>query len=357
MSIIASGIEAVERGLVPDLMTRLAIRQLCRKRLQTTQNSLLQSGGESNSELVQQIRTGAIAIATDQANQQHYELPAEFFQTVLGPQHKYSCCYFADDRTTLSEAEIAALEITCQRAELANGQEILELGCGWGSLSLWMAERFPGSRIVAVTNSTVQRQYIENEVRIRGLDNLSVVLSDMNHFDPSGMQFDRVVSVEMFEHMRNYELLLHRIASWLKPAGKLFVHVFCHRTLSYAFETEGTDNWMGRYFFTGGIMPSADLLPQFNRDLTVTRQYAWNGQHYQRTAEAWLSNLDARRAEVLPILSKAYGSEQARRWLNRWRMFFLAVVELFGYDNGEQWYVSHYLLEHTSRATRDSISV
>jgi cyclopropane-fatty-acyl-phospholipid synthase len=279
------------------------------------------------------------------ANQQHYELPPEFFAAILGPRRKYSCCYFTSDNSTLAEAEEEALAATCQRAELADGQEILELGCGWGSLSLWMAERYPHSRITAVSNSTPQRHFIEAVALSRGFGNLCVIAADMNDFSPGKQTFDRVVSVEMFEHMRNYDRLLGRIASWLRPRAKLFIHIFCHRSLSYPFEMDGAANWMGRHFFTGGIMPSADLLKQFDRSLNVTRQYSWNGQHYQRTAEAWLANLDARREEALGILAAVHGASESHRWLNRWRMFFLAVSELFGYAGGDEWHVAHYLME------------
>jgi len=346
MSVTALGIEAVELGLVPDTLTRMAIRRLCRVRLRELRN---EPGGKldaSRLAFLESMRSGPIALVPEKANQQHYELPPEFFAAVLGPRRKYSCCYFPSDRTTLSEAEDAALAVTCQRADIADGQQILELGCGWGSLSLWMAERFPNSRITAVSNSAPQRHFIEAEALSRGLTNLRVITCDMNSFSPGEQTFDRVVSVEMFEHMRNYDRLLKCIASWLRRDGKLFIHIFCHRSLSYPFDTDGAANWMGRHFFTGGIMPSVDLLNQFNHSLTVSQQYSWSGRHYQRTAEAWLANLDARREDVLPILAAVYGTNAARRWLNRWRMFFLAVAELFGFAGGDEWFVSHYVLEH-----------
>lgn len=357
MTLLDIGIEAVERGIVPDAITRLAIRRFCRERLQNTSNECNGASAGRSAQFAESLHSGPIAPLPEKANQQHYELPAEFFAAVLGPRRKYSCCYWPEENTTLAKAEAAALDATCQRAQLADGQDILELGCGWGSLSLWMAERYPGSRITAVSNSTRQRQFIESQARSLNLTNLRVVTADMNDFDPVGCGlcregFDRVVSVEMFEHMRNYDELLARIAAWLRPAGKLFVHIFCHQTLAYPFETTGAANWMGRYFFTGGTMPSASLLNQFDRNLRVVNDWRWSGRHYQRTAEAWLANLDSRRREVLPILRSAYGAKEAVRWFNRWRMFFLAVAELFGFAGGDEWFVSHYLLEHAApRAT------
>lgn len=352
MSVMSLGIEAVEQGFVPDAMTRMAIRRLCRERLRKPNIGLGVLADSSRAAFLESMRSGPIALVPDMANRQHYELPAEFFAAVLGPRRKYSCCYFPNDSSTLDQAEEAALSVTCQRAEVADGQEILELGCGWGSLSLWMAERFPHSRITAVSNSAPQRHFIEALAASCELSNLRVVTADMNDFSPGKQTFDRVISVEMFEHMRNYERLLDQIESWLTPDGKLFVHVFCHRSLAYPFETDGAANWMGRHFFTGGIMPSSDLLKQFDRAMTVTRQYSWSGRHYQRTAEAWLANLDARRNEVLRILATVYGAAQARRWLYRWRMFFLAVSELFGYGGGDEWHVAQYVMEPVARVDR-----
>jgi cyclopropane-fatty-acyl-phospholipid synthase len=350
MTFTQLGIEAIEHGLVPDAVTRMAIRRLCRERLRELRHDRGSMNNSVHAAFFESMRSGPIAILPEMANQQHYELPPEFFVAVLGPRRKYSCCYFPSDSTTLLEAEEAALVLTCERAHIADGQQILELGCGWGSLTLWMAERFSHSRITAVSNSTSQRQFIEAEARSRGLTNLCVITCDMNDFAPGAQTFDRIVSVEMFEHMRNYDCLLQRIASWLRPEGKLFVHIFCHRELTYPFETNGTANWMGRHFFTGGIMPSVDLLNQFNHSLTVSKQFSWSGRHYQRTAEEWLANLDARRDEILPMLASVYDGANARRWLNRWRMFFLAVSELFGYADGDEWFVSHYVMKHRAAA-------
>jgi cyclopropane-fatty-acyl-phospholipid synthase len=343
MILLSMGLEAVERGLVPDRITRAAIRRLCRQRRHTS---------ESDGDFLESLRTGPIAPDPAKANDQHYELPPEFFGFILGPRRKYSCCYWPADVKTLDEAEQSALEATSCRGQLSDGQDVLELGCGWGSLSLWMAERFSNSHITAVSNSRSQTRYIDEEAAKRGLGNLQTITADMNTFSPTThrngvRRFDRIVSVEMFEHMRNYELLLERIASWLHDEGKLFVHLFCHRSRAYPFEAEGAANWMGRHFFTGGIMPSADLLRRFNRDLTVTREWFWDGTHYQRTAEAWLANLDRHRERLLPILGNVHGLPHAPRWLERWRLFFLSVGELFGYECGTEWIVLHSLLEPT----------
>lgn len=356
MSILQIGISAVERGLIPDAITRTAMRHLCSQRLKDLAPERLEATHQARQAFIDSTRVGPIAPVPEKANEQHYELPPEFFAQVLGSHRKYSCCLWSDSTTTLDEAEDAALLQTCEHAQLADGQNILELGCGWGSLSLWMARRYPRSLITAVSNSTPQRKSIESQAAAQGLKNLEVITADMNQFQPPGIdspveKFDRVVSVEMFEHMRNYEKLLSRIASWLKPDGKLFVHIFCHRVLAYPFETEGASNWMGQYFFTGGIMPSADFISHFDRDLRVVAQHEWDGRHYQKTSEAWLARLDARRAQILPILQATYGPLEAQRWLHRWRMFFLAVAELFGYANGKEWYVSHYLLERTQTTT------
>jgi cyclopropane-fatty-acyl-phospholipid synthase len=351
LSLLDIAIEAVESGVVPDLFVRAEIRRLCNERARAFASLSDQAREETLAAFVRTMRDAPIAPLSEKANEQHYELPPEFFSAILGPRHKYSCCLFPDASTTLAEAENFALTATCERAELKDGQNILELGCGWGSLSLWMAERYPHSRITAVSNSVPQREFIESEARARKLSNLRVITRDMNAFTTEFRvteedAFDRVVSVEMFEHMRNYGRIFESIGRWLRPDGKCFIHIFCNRQMVYPFETEGATNWMGRYFFTGGIMPSHDLPQRFNGHLKVASQWDWNGQHYQRTSEAWLKNMDAHRGIILPILKATYGEAYAVRWLHRWRVFFIAVAELFGCNGGEEWFVSHYLLEH-----------
>ncbi|MBI1355694.1 MAG: methyltransferase domain-containing protein [Acidobacteria bacterium] len=335
-------LESAERGIAPDAAIRFGIRRLCGQRLGEER-----ARGVSPAAFAERMRRGPVAPVPEKANEQHYEAPPELFRLALGPRLKYSCCLWGDGVETLARAEEAALEETCRRAELRDGHSILELGCGWGSLSLWMAERYPGSRITAVSNSRLQRRFIEERAVERGLENLRVVTADMNDFETDD-RFDRVVSVEMFEHMRNYEELLRRIAGWLRPDGKLFVHIFCHRRYGYAFETTGATEWLGRNFFTGGIMPSADVFTYFQREMRLTRQWTWDGTHYQRTAEAWLANLDERKGEVLPVLAATYGAREAERTFQRWRIFFMACAELWGYAAGNEWLVGHYLLERVA---------
>ncbi len=334
-------IDWCERGLVPDSFARLGMRRLLADRLATESADRGELEFDTFRRRLAHLRESPVAIETAKANEQHYELPAAFFQRVLGPHLKYSCCFYGDGVRTLGEAEHAMLSLTAARAELADGQRILELGCGWGSLTLWMAARFPGSRITAVSNSVSQRQFILERAGERGLQNVQVITADANCFTTEE-RFDRVVSVEMFEHMRNYATLLERIAGWLHPDGKLFVHIFCHRTLMYPFAVDGNADWMARYFFTGGLMPSEGTLLRFQEHLTVEDQWRVSGMHYARTANEWLANQDRERDAVMAVLREAYGPREAGRWFQRWRMFFMAVAELFGYAGGTEWLVGHY---------------
>ncbi|CAN5167836.1 cyclopropane-fatty-acyl-phospholipid synthase family protein [soil metagenome] len=319
-------------GLVPDTVVRRAIRVNCARRLARERR-----GGPSRQEaFLNQLRASAIADRVEKPNEQHYEVPAEFFQLVLGPRLKYSCCFWPEGVDSLAAAEETMLALTCERAEIEDGMELLDLGCGWGSLTFWLAERYPACRILAVSNSRTQRAFIESRARERDLRAIEVVTADANVFDLE-RRFDRVVSVEMLEHARNYEALLDKIAGWLEPEGKLFVHVFSHRELAYAYES----GWMAKHFFTAGTMPSHDLIPHFAEKLALEEQWAVSGLHYARTAEAWLERLDDARGDALDVLSDTYGADAERR-LRMWRIFFMACAELWGYRSGSEWGVSHY---------------
>ncbi len=336
-------IDLCENGLVPDVLTRYGIRQLCRQRLVEENINDIEKADLRFRRMLEQLRQSPIAIETAAANEQHYEIPTRFFQLCLGKRLKYSSCFYKTGDETLDEAEVAMLGIYSERAELKDGQHILELGCGWGSLTLWMAEKYPNANITAVSNSATQRMHIEAVCRERGWQHVKVVTCDVNTLELDANQFDRVVSIEMFEHMRNYQTLLNRISKWMKPEAKLFVHIFCHRYVMYPFETDGDDNWMGKYFFTGGIMPSADTLLHFQQDMSIQQRWLVSGEHYEKTSNHWLANQDANREEIMQIMKSTYGEKDAKRWFNRWRMFWLSCAELFGLEDGNEWLVAHYL--------------
>lgn len=333
-----------ERGLVPDYAIRAGIRRLLEKRLQEILADDCEAGADIQNLFIEKMNQSPVAPLPHLANAQHYEVPAEFFRLCLGRHRKYSSCYWDDTTRTLDEAEALALKLTCEHATLADGQDVLELGCGWGSLSLWMAERYRNSRITAVSNSHSQREYTMDEAMKRGLTNLKVITCDMNEFKAS-QQYDRIVSVEMFEHMRNYRTLYGRVHDWLRPGGRFFKHIFVHRTTPYAFEVAGDDDWMSQFFFSGGIMPSDDLPLRFQEKLKLLKQWRWDGTHYEKTANAWLQNMDDNAALVTPVLKATYGEANAEMWRNRWRIFYMSCAELFGLKNGQEWWVSHYLFE------------
>lgn len=339
MSLLSSTIAAAERAPIPDALVRASISALVGR----TATRFASAGAEADAEFAAAMAARAIAEETDAANAQHYEVPAAFFARVLGPNRKYSSCFYRDEASTLQEAEEEALRQTVEHAALADGQTILELGCGWGSLSLWMARQFPNARITAVSNSRSQREYIEAEAGMRQLRNLKVVTADMNMFDPR-QTFSRIVSVEMFEHMMNWRELLTRARGWLDADGALFMHIFTHRTGAYLFDRNNREDWIAQHFFTGGVMPSHHLIRQYGDLFTVEKEWRWSGTHYQRTANHWLANFDADRAEIERILRPVYGDE-TRLWMRRWRWFFLATAGLFGHADGTEWGVSHYRLQ------------
>jgi cyclopropane-fatty-acyl-phospholipid synthase len=337
------GMDWVEAGRVPDALVRIGIRRLCRTRLREIVRPDCEAAAAANARFRAELDASPIALVPDLANEQHYEVAPAFFERVLGPRMKYSCGYWPEGVTDLAASEEAMLKLTCERAELADGMRVLDLGCGWGSLSLWIAEHYPACRVLAVSNSKPQREFILARCSRLGLDNVEVVTADVNEFEADG-RFERVLSVEMFEHVRNHTLLLSRIARWLEPGGKLFVHHFSHREYAYPYTTDGEDDWMGRYFFSGGIMPSDDLLLHRQRDLSLERIWRVSGRHYQKTSEAWLVQQDRQRDELLPILAEVYGAADAELWFQRWRLFFLACAELFGYRDGNEWWVTHVLM-------------
>ena len=338
LGLISSAIQTVERTPIPDSATRCGIGVLVGR----TRRRLASAGSGDEKRFAADMIHYSIAEHTAAANEQHYELPPEFFALTLGPKRKYSCCLYRTGTETLAEAEIAALEQTVENARLRDGQSILELGCGWGSLTLFMAERFPAARIVAVSNAAPQRLYIQAEAAARGLGNVKVVTADMNSFEPQG-RFDRVVSVEMFEHMSNWRDLLARIRTWLDPEGRLFIHVFSHRQSPYRFDHRDDADWIAKHFFTGGIMPSHGLIGYFPDCFTIESDWRWNGLHYARTARQWLARFDDNRDRIGEILSDVYGADAAL-WRRRWRLFYLATEGLFGHAKGMEWGVSHYLL-------------
>lgn len=334
-------IKLAENGRLPDSLIRSGIQKLLNERIGS-----LKADPKTASQWIELLENRPLAEETDTANEQHYEIPAPYFQTVLGPHLKYSSGLWEQADDTLESSEATMLELSCQRAELANGQSILELGCGWGSLSLWMASHYPESTVTAISNSQSQRAYIESQAKARGLGNLTVVTCDINVFEPAD-RFDRIVSVEMFEHVRNHRALLKRVHQWLQPDGKLFVHIFAHKTSAYLFEAKSSKDWMSKYFFTGGIMPSADLLPTAAEQLTLEQSWPVNGTHYSKTLEAWLKKQDANKAEVLKLFRDCYGKKDAKLWTQRWRIFYMACSELFAFDGGNEWMVMHYRFAKT----------
>ena len=335
-ALVGTAIELAERGWLPDRLIRAGIRRFVSDRLEEQRRS-----GSSTAELAERLKSMPIAVEVAMANQQHYEVPPEFYAWVLGRRLKYSCGYWSDNATTLDEAEEAMLALTAERAGVEDGMEVLDLGCGWGSFTLWLAERQPRTRVVAVSNSVAQGRFIAARAAGSGLTNVDVVTADINSL-VFPERFDRVVSVEMFEHARNYQRLLGRIRGWLRPRGQLFVHIFCHRDHAYLYDADGPSNWMARHFFTGGTMPSANLLAHFQDDLTLDASWWLDGTHYARTAEAWLTNLDRARGEVAALFSQSCHPDQVARSIQRWRLFFLGCAEMFAFSAGKEWGVGHY---------------
>ena len=334
-------IDLAEKGIMPDFLIRSGIRRMQKERILWEKSRSVSEVEVHHQNWVNEMKSSSIAYVPEKANEQHYEVPPDFFVNALGKHLKYSSGFWPTGVTTLDDSEFAMLKLSAERAEITNADKILELGCGWGSLTLYMAENYPKSQITAVSNSKDQRLFIEKKCQERGFENVKVITADMNEFTIDE-KFDRIVSVEMFEHMRNYEQLLDKVSSWLQPKGKLFIHIFTHKTLVYPFTEDGEGDWMGRNFFSGGIMPSHQLLLYFQKKLNIEMSWRFNGSHYEKTSLAWLNKMDRNKNEIMEIFSNTYGAENASVWFQRWRIFFMACEVLFGYDNGREWGVSHY---------------
>ena len=323
----------------------MGIRHLLGKRIEDLISGDQQLNVTNKDKFIKDMDTSPIALVPDLANEQHYEIPAEFYDLCLGNNKKYSSCFWEKSTNNLDEAEDVSLKLTAEHANLKDGLDILELGCGWGSLSLWMASRFPKASITSVSNSSSQKAYIDKEAKKRDISNLKVITCDMNDFSTK-KKYDRVVSVEMIEHMRNHRMLFSNIKSWLKPGGNFMMHIFVHKSQPYLFEVKDDDDWMSKYFFSGGMMPSDDLPSFFQDNLTLKNKWQWSGENYEKTANAWLENMDKNHAKALTVLEKIYGKDNSVQWFNRWRIFFMACAELWGYKGGQEWFVSHYLFEN-----------
>ncbi len=347
-AITEKAVSWTESGLVPDTVIRAGIRRLLENKRKEIHSGDLEFAASTENEFVRMMNESPIALVPDVANEQHYEVPAEFFSHVMGDSLKYSCCYWPAGVEDLEQAERAALAVSVIRAGIEDGMRVLDLGCGWGSLSLWIAEHFPRSSVTSVSNSSSQRDFIRRQAEQRSLNNIDVIVCDMNDFE-TDLKFDRVVSIEMFEHMRNYGELFRRIDQWLLPNGRFFMHVFCHRSTPYEYIDKGPGDWMSRHFFSGGIMPSAGLPLRFAENLNIVDRWHWNGQHYAETCNAWLRNMDANETAIRKVFSDCYGEDNSALWWQRWRIFFMACAELFDYDAGREWYVGHYLFQKAAR--------
>jgi cyclopropane-fatty-acyl-phospholipid synthase len=340
-------IELSEQGRLPDSMVRYGIRRLCKKRLRDEFIDHPEYQQDRFQALIEELRRSPIAIETDAANAQHYEVATDFYLASLGKRLKYSCAYYPDSNTTLDQAEEEMLSLYSKRAELGNDQRILELGCGWGSLTLWMAENYPRSEITAVSNSSTQKSYIDHLCRKAGFDNVTIITADVNFLELESAQFDRVISIEMFEHMRNYRQLFKRISDWLTSEGKLFLHIFAHRNVMYPFDVKSEQDWMSKHFFTGGLMPSIDTLLHFQEQLKIESRWLINGQHYQKTCNHWLERTDMNKDRIIDAFKENCTEEEAKIWFHRWRIFYMSCAELFGLENGRQWLVAHYLFSNS----------
>ena len=334
------GIKLIELGVIPESILRVAIKKLIQKRLlEIPVNSEVRKSQKAN--FIEELQSSPIALSTKIANEQHYEVPPAFFQEIMGAHLKYSCGLFDKNTISLDEAEENMLQLYIERLDIKNNQKILDLGCGWGSFSLYAAAKFPNSTFVAVSNSNDQIEFINNTAAARSLENIKAIKQDMNNLSLDE-SFDRIISIEMFEHMRNYGALLKKLRNHLHNDGKMFVHIFTHRDHPYPYEVRGPSDWMSKYFFTSGLMPSHDIFSYFEEDLVVEQSWKINGSHYARTCNLWLENHYKNKKTILDIFTGHYPNP--RQWFVRWQLFFLACEKLFAYNEGKEWFVSHYLL-------------
>ena len=337
-------INLAENGYLPDNLIRFGIRRLCKQRLKISNTQNCENDDKYQRNWIKKLKNSPIAIVPEKANEQHYEVPPKFFEKVLGSNMKYSSGYWYKNTINIDDSELIMLQKTTERAEIEDGMRILELGCGWGSLTLYIAKKFPNSTLVAVSNSKDQKQYILKKCIENNISNIVIETADMNDFSIS-QKFDRVISIEMFEHMRNYQKLLKRIDNLLFDDGKLFIHIFSHKLIAYPFINDGPSDWMAREFFSGGQMPSHNLLLHFQEDLIIDKMWRISGKHYSKTSQYWLENMDRNRKYIIEMFNEIYGKQNSQRWFQRWRIFFMSCEELFGYNNGNDWGVSNYLFK------------
>ncbi|KAL3655746.1 hypothetical protein CASFOL_000142 [Castilleja foliolosa] len=335
---------SLERNLLPDAVVRRLTRILLAARLRSGYRSSTDLQLSDLLQFANSLKEMPIAIKTERPKSQHYEVPTSFFKLVLGKHLKYSCCYFSDKSSTVEDAEKAMLELYCERSQIKDGHSVLDVGCGWGSLSLHIAQKYPNCKITGICNSATQKAHIDDQCRAHEMQNVEIIVADISTFEMEAL-YDRIFSIEMFEHMKNYQDLLKKISNWMKPDGLLFVHYFCHKTFAYHFEDVNDDDWITRYFFTGGTMPSANLLLYFQDDVSIVNHWLVNGKHYAQTSEEWLKRMDHNLSSIKPIMESTYGKDSAVKWTAYWRTFFISVAELFGYNNGEEWMVAHFLFK------------
>ncbi|KAJ3691988.1 hypothetical protein LUZ60_012338 [Juncus effusus] len=341
---VKTGLAALERNLLPDAVVRRLTRLLLAARLREGYLPSAHLQLESLLHFIRSLKEMPIAVETDTAKTQHYELPTSFFELVLGKNLKYSCCYFKEKSSDLEESEIEMLDLYCERCQIKDGNRVLDLGCGWGSLSLYVAKKYKNCNVTGICNSVTQKTHIDQQCRQNNLTNVEIIVADISKFQME-RTFDRILSIEMFEHMKNYKELMKKISGWMEPDGLLFIHHFCHKTFAYHFEDKNEDDWITRYFFTGGTMPSSNLLLYFQEDVSVVNHWLVNGTHYSKTSEEWLKRMDKNISKIKPIFETTYGKDSAIKWIAYWRTFFISVAELFGYNNGDEWMVALYLFK------------